>query len=98
MLSDIFPTGYHATVLAGVEPGDSVVIYGAGPVGLMSAMSASIKGASKVMVVDTHRDRLALAERMGAIPIDDSEGNAAEQVVASALATSAVVRGTKCPR
>jgi glutathione-independent formaldehyde dehydrogenase len=81
MLSDIFPTGYHATVLAGVEPGDSVVIYGAGPVGLMSAMSASIKGASKVMVVDTHPDRLALAEKMGAIPIDDSEGNAADQVL-----------------
>jgi glutathione-independent formaldehyde dehydrogenase len=81
MLSDIFPTGYHATVLAGVEPGDSVVIYGAGPVGLMAAMSASIKGASKVMVVDTHRDRLALAEKIGAIPIDDSEGNAAEQVL-----------------
>jgi glutathione-independent formaldehyde dehydrogenase len=81
MLSDIFPTGYHATVLAGVEPGDSVVIYGAGPVGLMAAMSASIKGASKVMVVDTHPDRLALAEKMGAIPIDDSEGNAAEQVL-----------------
>lgn len=81
MLSDIFPTGYHATVLAGVEPGDSVVIYGAGPVGLMAAMSASIKGASKVMVVDSHADRLALAEKMGAIPIDDSDGSAADQVL-----------------
>jgi len=81
MLSDIFPTGYHATVLAGVEPGDSVVIYGAGPVGLMAAMSANIKGASKVMVVDTHKDRLSLAEKMGAIPIDDSNGDAADQVL-----------------
>jgi threonine dehydrogenase-like Zn-dependent dehydrogenase len=82
MLSDILPTGYHATVLAGVEPGDSVVIYGAGPVGLMAAMSAQIKGASKVMVVDTHRDRLALAEKMGAIPVDDSDGSSVDQVLA----------------
>jgi threonine dehydrogenase-like Zn-dependent dehydrogenase len=65
-----FPTGYHATELAGVKPGDSVVIYGAGPVGLMAAHSASIKGASKVMVVDSHPDRLKLAEELGAIPID----------------------------
>lgn len=40
MLADIFPTGYHAMELAGVEPGDSV-IYGAGPVGLMAAYSAT---------------------------------------------------------
>ena len=44
MLSDIFPTGYHATEMAGVIPGDSVVIAGAGPVGLMAALSATIKG------------------------------------------------------
>ncbi len=67
MLSDIFPTGYHATELAGVTPGDSVVIYGAGPVGLMAALSASLRGASKIMVVDTHPDRLKLAEKVGAI-------------------------------
>lgn len=81
MLSDIFPTGYHATVLAGVEPGDSVVIYGAGPVGLMAAMSASIKGASTVMVVDSHPDRLKLAEKMGAIPVDDSDGSSVDQIL-----------------
>ena len=81
MLSDIFPTGYHATELAGVKPGDSVVIYGAGPVGLMAALSASIKGASKIMVVDNHKDRLALAEKMGAIPIDFSKAPAVDQVL-----------------
>src|SRR6201994_4081314 len=79
MLSDIFPTGYHATELAGVLPGESVVIYGAGPVGLMAALSAQVKGASKIMVVDSHPDRLKLAEKMGAIPIDDSDGTSAEQ-------------------
>lgn len=78
MLSDIFPTGYHATELARVMPGDSVVIYGAGPVGLMAALSASIKGASKIMVVDNNKDRLALAEKMGAIPIDFSKAPAVD--------------------
>lgn len=82
MLSDIFPTGYHATELAGVQVGDSVVIYGAGPVGLMAAYSSIIKGASKVMVVDMHKDRLALAEKIGAIPIDDSDGSSVDQVLA----------------
>jgi glutathione-independent formaldehyde dehydrogenase len=81
MLSDIFPTGYHATELAGVLPGDSVVIYGAGPVGLMAAHSAAIKGAGKIMVVDNHPDRLKLAEDMGAIAIDFSKHSAVEQVL-----------------
>jgi threonine dehydrogenase-like Zn-dependent dehydrogenase len=81
MLSDIFPTGYHATELACVKPGDSVVIYGAGPVGLMAAHSAAIKGAGKIMVVDNHADRLKLAEEFGAIPIDFSKGSAVEQVL-----------------
>ncbi|MFC5497385.1 glutathione-independent formaldehyde dehydrogenase [Caenimonas terrae] len=81
MLSDIFPTGYHATELAGVQPGDNVVIYGAGPVGLMAACSATLRGAAMVMVVDTHKDRLTLAEKLGAIAIDDTEGNGVEQVM-----------------
>ena len=81
MLSDIFPTGYHATELANVQVGDSVVIYGAGPVGLMAAHSSIIKGASKVMVVDNQADRLKLAEEYGAIAIDFSKGSAVEQVL-----------------
>jgi glutathione-independent formaldehyde dehydrogenase len=81
MLADIFPTGYHATELAGVKPGESVVIYGAGPVGLMAAMSSMIKGASQVMIVDTHKDRLALAEKAGAIAIDDTEGDGVEKIM-----------------
>ncbi len=81
MLADIFPTGYHATELAGVKPGESVVIYGAGPVGLMAAMSAALKGASQVMVVDSHKDRLALAEKAGAIAIDDTEGDGVEKIM-----------------
>ena len=81
MLSDIFPTGYHATELAGVIPGDTVVIYGAGPVGLMAAYSANLKGASKVMVVDVHKDRLKLAEEIGAIAVDDTEGGGVQRIL-----------------
>jgi glutathione-independent formaldehyde dehydrogenase len=81
MLSDIFPTGYHATEMANVQPGDSVVIYGAGPVGLMAAHSAAIKNASMIMVVDRHPDRLALAEQIGCIRIDDSKASPVEQVL-----------------
>jgi len=81
MLSDIFPTGYHAVELAQVAPGESVVIYGAGPVGLLAAYSATIRGASTVMVVDRHPDRLRLVEKLGVIPIDDSKGSPVEQVL-----------------
>ena len=81
MLSDIFPTGWHATELAGLKPGESVVIFGCGPVGLMAAYSAMIKGASKVMIIDRHPDRLQLAAQIGAIPIDDSKASPVEQVL-----------------
>lgn len=81
MLADIWPTGYHATELACVEPGDSVAVYGAGPVGLFAAYSAILKGASKVMIVDRLEDRLDLAEKIGAIPIDDSKGSPVDQIL-----------------
>jgi glutathione-independent formaldehyde dehydrogenase len=81
MLADIFPTGYHATELAGLQPGESVVVYGSGPVGIMAAYSAMIRGASKVMVVDLHPDRLRLAEKIGAIAIDFSKVDPIEAVL-----------------
>ncbi|HWO39737.1 MAG TPA: glutathione-independent formaldehyde dehydrogenase, partial [Candidatus Acidoferrum sp.] len=81
MLADIWPTGYHATELAYLVPGESVIIYGAGPVGLFAAYSAILKGASKVMIVDRLKDRLALAESIGAIPINDSTESAVDQVL-----------------
>jgi glutathione-independent formaldehyde dehydrogenase len=81
MLADIFPTGWHATRLAGIKPGDSIVIFGGGPVGLMSTISAAIQGASKIMVVDQHPDRLKLAHKLGATPIDRSKGDPTQQVL-----------------
>lgn len=84
MLSDIFPTGWHATELAGMRPGESVAVYGGGPVGIMAAYSAVLRGASQVFVVDRHPDRLELAEKAGAIPIDDSQGDPAQQILDAA--------------
>ncbi|MGK5499969.1 glutathione-independent formaldehyde dehydrogenase [Streptomyces sp. URMC 125] len=81
LLADIFPTGYHATELAEVSPGETVCVFGAGPVGLMAAYSSVLRGASRVFVVDRQPDRLRLAGRIGATPIDYSEGDAAEQIM-----------------
>ena len=81
MLSDILPTGWHATELSGLLPGESIAIYGAGPVGLMAAHAAMIKGASQVFVVDSHPDRLALAAKLGATPINTAQTQAVEQIL-----------------
>ena len=80
MLSDIFPTGWHATRLANLEPGQSILIYGAGPVGLMAAMSAKVQGASQIFIVDGQEDRLALAKEIGATVIDTKDGDIGDQV------------------
>lgn len=80
LLADIFPTGYHGTELAGVQPGDTVAVYGAGPVGLMAAYSAQIKGASRVFVVDRVPNRLDLVKDLGAEPINFDDGDPATQI------------------
>jgi glutathione-independent formaldehyde dehydrogenase len=80
MLADIFPTGYHACELADVSPGETVAVYGGGPVGLMAAYSALIRGASRVFVVDRVPERLAKAEQIGAIAINFAQHDPVEQI------------------
>ncbi|HEU0025599.1 MAG TPA: glutathione-independent formaldehyde dehydrogenase [Ktedonobacterales bacterium] len=80
LLADIFPTGYHGCELAQVSPGETVVIYGAGPVGLMAAYSALIRGASRVFSVDRVKERLDKAQQIGAIPINFDQGDPAQQI------------------
>ena len=80
LLADIFPTGYHGCELAQVSPGETCAVYGAGPVGLMAAYSALLRGASRVFCVDRIPERLAKAEEIGAIPIDFSAGDPVEQI------------------
>ncbi|MDH6544061.1 glutathione-independent formaldehyde dehydrogenase [Streptomyces sp. SPB4] len=95
MLADIFPTGYHATEMAGVKPGDQTIVYGAGPVGLMAAYSALLKGAGRVWVADHQADRLRLAEEIGAIPINTAEQNPAE-IVKEATTGLGADNGCEC--
>ncbi len=80
MLSDIFPTGYHGAELAEVKPGESVAVFGAGPVGIMAAYSCIIRGASEVYSVDRVPERLAVSQKIGAIPINFDEGDPVEQI------------------
>ncbi|WP_366596110.1 formaldehyde dehydrogenase, glutathione-independent [Bacillus pumilus] len=65
MLSDIFPTGFHGAYSAGVKPGSTVYIAGAGPVGLAAAHSAQLLGASTVIVGDLNEQRLEQARSFG---------------------------------
>ena len=95
MLSDIFPTGWHATELAGLLPGETIAIYGAGPVGLMALHSAIIKGASKVFVVDNQPDRLKLVEELGGIPINMKDVDPIEAIL-DATEGLGTDRGCEC--
>lgn len=80
LLADIFPTGYHGAELADVSPGESVAVFGGGPVGMMAAYSCLLRGAADVYVVDRVQERLTLAAKIGAIPIDFSAGDPVEQI------------------
>lgn len=70
LLSDILPTGFHGAVTAGVGPGSTVYIAGAGPVGLACAVGCQLLGAAVVMVGDMVPERLAQAKSFGCEPID----------------------------
>jgi glutathione-independent formaldehyde dehydrogenase len=80
MLSDIFPTGFHGAVTAGVRPGSTVYIAGAGPVGLAAATSAFLLGAAAVIVADLQKERLEQARKFGCETIDVTEGEPKDQL------------------
>jgi glutathione-independent formaldehyde dehydrogenase len=80
MLSDIFPTGYHGCVSAGVTTGSTVYIAGAGPVGLAAATSAFLLGAAAVIVGDLNADRLAQARGFGCETVDVTKGSPEDQI------------------
>ncbi|KAF7185164.1 putative zinc-type alcohol dehydrogenase-like protein YycR [Pseudocercospora fuligena] len=102
LLADIFPTGWHGLVLSGFKPGESVAIFGAGPVGLshpelelssptVAAYSAVIRGASNVFVVDQVKERLDQAAKIGCIPVNFRDGDPVEQSVECAMLRSRAV-------
>src|SRR3954464_7866257 len=84
-LSDILPTGYHGAVMAGVKPGATVYIAGAGPVGMAAAAAARLVGAACTIVGDMNEERLAHARKMGFETVDLSKdatlGEQIEQIL-----------------
>ncbi|MGO4211032.1 zinc-dependent alcohol dehydrogenase [Terriglobus sp. 2YAB30_2] len=72
-LSDIFPTGYMAAENAQIEPGDTVAVWGCGPVGQFTIASAFMFGAGRVIAIDRFEERLALARGLGAITVNSAE-------------------------
>jgi glutathione-independent formaldehyde dehydrogenase len=80
LLADVFPTGYHGCELAGVRPGETVAVFGAGSLGLMAAYSALLRGAAQVFAVDRVPAWLATAREIGATPIDSAEADPVQQI------------------
>ena len=81
-LSDILPTGYQAAVNAGIGPGSTVAIFGAGPVGLMAAASCRLLGADRIFMVDHHQYRLDYAvATYGVEPINFDENDDPAEII-----------------
>lgn len=94
LVSDIWSTAWVGLDYAGFQANDSVVIFGAGPVGLLAAYSAILRGASRVYSVDQVADRLELARSIGSIPINFAESDPVEQILA--LEPNGVDRSVDC--
>ncbi len=74
LLSDIFPTGYFGADIAEIEAGDTVAVFGCGPVGQFVIASAKLMDAGRILAVDHHEDRLEMARNQGAEAVNfDSE-------------------------
>ena len=96
LLSDIFPTGYHGAVTAGVTTGSVVYIAGAGPVGLASAASCHLLGAAVVIVGDMIPDRLAQARSFGCESVDLTKDASLEDQIAEIVGEPQVDCAVDC--
>ncbi len=81
ILSDIFPTGYFGAALADIEPGNSVAVFGCGPVGQFAITSAWMLGAGRVFAIDRIPGRLARAQAQGAEIIDFDQADPVEELM-----------------
>ena len=79
-LTDIFPTGWMAAENCNIQRGDTIAVFGAGPVGQFSIRSAFLLGAERVIAIESVPERLAMAAAAGAELIDESEGDVLEQL------------------
>ncbi|KAL9113916.1 MAG: hypothetical protein Q9227_002050 [Pyrenula ochraceoflavens] len=93
-IADIFYTAWSSISSTGFQPGDTVAVYGAGPVGLLAAYSALLRGASKVYSIDHVAARLEKAKSIGAISIDLTAGDPADQILK--LEPGGVNRASDC--
>jgi threonine dehydrogenase-like Zn-dependent dehydrogenase len=81
LLSDIFPTGYFGADIAEIKPGDTVAVFGCGPVGQFAILSAKLMDAGRIFAIDCHRDRLEAAQTQGAEIIDFEEEDPVEAIL-----------------
>lgn len=95
-LSDILPTGYHGCVSAGVTTGSTVLVSGAGPVGLAAAAAAQLLGAAVVIVSDFNKERLAQAHSFGCETIDLTEAAKITDRIAQILGVPEVDCAVDC--
>ncbi|RDJ03552.1 zinc-dependent alcohol dehydrogenase [Rhizobium grahamii] len=79
-LGDIFPTGWQAAAQCDIEPTDTVVVWGCGPVGQMTIRSAVLLGARQVVAIDCIAERLSMAEAGGAMTINFEEESVVERL------------------
>lgn len=79
-LGDILSTGYFCAENGGIRPGDTVAVFGAGPVGLLAMQSAQLFGPARLFAIDRVDYRLKLAEEFGAEPVNLDRGDPAEQL------------------
>jgi len=79
-LGDILPTGWQAAVQCDIEPGDTVAVWGCGPVGQMAIRSAIMLGAEQVIAIDRFPERLSMAEAAGAIAINYEDEKVIERL------------------
>ena len=94
-LSDIFPTGYMAAVNAQIEPGDTVAIWGCGPVGQFAIRSALLLGAGRVIAIDEVPERLAMAEAGGAETIDFSKTDVYDELMSGPTSADPTAASTR---
>jgi len=80
-LSDIFPTGYQAAEVCGIKDGDTIAVFGCGPVGQFAIKSAFLLGAGRVIAIDAVPERLELARQSGADTLDYSDKDLQKKIV-----------------
>jgi len=83
LLGDVFSTGYFCADMADIKSDGTYVVVGCGPVGIMAIVSACELGAEKIFAIDAIPERLALAEKFGAIAVDYQKADAGEMIRAA---------------